>query len=164
MTVPKTTQAVVLQAIVDRLIESIDDQNEATCYLSQWPERPPTMPADFVLTVSAGEGRYDAEAYTGGGQETVFEQSIVIVSIFARRELDEIGHDEQLLIHTTLGLMGKKREVLKALAQWDLRNPSGVRLLIDQIKPLQAEAPGHVDRSAADLAMSFGCDFHWDLT
>jgi hypothetical protein len=173
MAIIATTQAAVLDAIVQRLKKLPGaDLNDSTCFVTLYPERPgPLPPGDLFLTVSPGGGTFDPGWHEGGGEHQTKEDAVVFVTIFSRQKLDRAGRDDNKLLSLPKGLLEWKRMVLRWLSNHDLQVPQADgtgfgSALVNAMAPLTADAAeSHGEKEEyAFLKMGFSTDFLWDLT
>ena len=170
----KTTQDKILLSIVERLIDQIDDLNEANCWLSDQPI-PVSIPGGrFAVTVSMGNGNFPHEFFTGSGTETLVEDgSIVITPIVAvvsdrpRQKWRKITGPTQS--GDTPSILYFKHAILKALLADNSWEPSfdNVPILRDMLAPISVDGPQDVrvgETMAAASQMRFSVVFDWDLT
>lgn len=164
-----TTQEVVLQAIVDRLIDQVTVGSTlltpSTCFVSIDPEPAVAVSAEVFLTVSPEEGTFDP-SFEGGGDNIVLEQAFAVVTIFSRIAMDRTDHAKQFLGDAKRGVFTLKRKVLKALLgnHHQLVDPSGDRLLCNQMQPVSSPRPLSDRRKVGDVQIVFTTDFLWNLS
>ncbi|QDU97536.1 hypothetical protein [Lignipirellula cremea] len=156
----------VLEAIVDRLIEKVDEWTLSTCFFSDAPGVGPAPPGDLFCTVSPGESVF-SDLFAGGGIETLHERGSVVVSVFSRLQLDGDGRAQARWFDARRGLLSRyKPRVLKALlVDWEPQS-AGQRLLRDPLYPVASSAPERMtdgDVSFVRLSLTFGMSFDWTL-
>ena len=164
-----TTQEALLEAIVARLIAQVTAFTTKTCFITAKPLDDPSaaVRSDIFATVSPTDGSFGPE-FEGGGDSQVVERAGVIVVVYSAVRLDPTQRDTAVLTHDTLGLLEYKRLVLKALAGWIPLDGSSNPLLIGEMEPLSSGAPAsgwtQKNRAWADVSITFGTDFDWDVT
>jgi len=167
----QTNQEPILDSIVARLIDQIEDYNDQTCFVSD-QAIPITLPGGRIAcTVSMGPGRFPSEFFAGGGADTLTEDgSIVITPILAinldrprraRRKI--VGQDDQ-----TKGLLYYKGAILRALFASTWEPSAGAQpLLRDMLSPLSCDDPQDVQigkTMATAFKMRVSTVFDWRLT
>lgn len=160
-----TTQTDVLSAVVTRLRAEVTElANESTCFVSDYPYPPPNVANDLFATVSPVDGRFDEAQQIGAGNESVIEETGIVVTVFSRVKLDRVGKTEFLLQDATRGLLPLKRKILKALASHRLVNDDDEELLVNYMHAMQGSAPRFdPDLKLGVMSLHFKTDFEWDL-
>ncbi len=164
-----TTQEVVLQAIVDRLISQVTvgatPLTPSTCFVSIDPEPSVNVSAEVFLTVSPESGTFDP-TFDGGADNIVMELAFAVVTIFTKIQMDRNEHAKHFLGDAKRGVFTLKRKVLKALLanHHQLSDPSGNRLLTNQMAPVSSPRPLADGRKVGDVQLVFTTDFLWDLS
>ena len=160
-----TTQAAVLQAVVNALIESVPNLTAKTCFISLYPDPPAALPENIWCTVSVWDGDFPPEMQDGGGQFTCMEDAGVLVKVFSRMKTDRVGHDVNSLIDEARGLLTLKGHLLRALVG---QNPQFERqnILTSFIKAKRASAPEQSStfKGFNELSILFSTQFIWALT
>lgn len=160
-----TTQDVVLDRVVARLIAQVSGLNAANCYQTVEPYPSADVGHGTFCHVSPGPGQYGQEALAGGGINTPFENASTWVTVFTRVRLDQPNHAERILKDASRGLLTFKRLILKALVGHNLLDANGNPLLIDYIYPTQATQPQLNEQDkVAFVSVAFNTNFEWDLT
>ena len=165
-----TNHSDVLEAVRDRLRDRFDWANESTCILSLDPHPPLTnVSHDVYATIAPEPGRYDAGAHEGGGENTTFEETGVVITIFSKVKLDRVGHADSMLTDHSRGIMRFKHDLLRAFSGHNLSRgvTSGENnyLLINLMAPLQSAVPSNgYEEDYGFISVAFSTDFEWDLT
>lgn len=170
-----TTQDIILQAVVDKLLASMSDIGLTTsqCWIgvdSDIENAP--IQHNWFLVVSPMAGQFSGAMIDGGGENTVQEDSGVTITVYSSLKLDRSGQAEQVLNHSSRGLLYLKRRTLKALAGLQLYSAAAptVPLLVNHMAPLGSGNPETYYRNGQDTAklhrqqLSFSTDFLWDLS
>ena len=158
-----TTQDAVLLAIVDRLRLQLSLSN-SQCFLSVQPEAQPTVNQNLWMTVSPEDGRIDESAFAGGGQETLFEETFAVITIFSAMRLDRPEHSISFLTEAARGVLIAKRKVLKALAGFDPVNGDGDLILNEPMIPTSCPRPLNDRQRIGDVQLWFSLSYRWDMT
>lgn len=164
-----TDQTTVVEAVVTRLIASVNEFGDGNCFLtSEPPEDPVAIRQDLFCTVSPTDSQFDQGVQEGAGIDGTFENAAVIVVVFNAVRLDQTGRDASLLTKSGRGLLDLKRGILKALSGHDLKDAAGDEILVNYMSPLRSEAPRSIkdkdSKFVGDLALLFSTDFQWNLT
>lgn len=166
----KTDQALILTAIVDRLIAEIEDYNDQNCWESDDPV-PDSAPGGYEFcTVSFGGGNFPREFFDGGGHETLTESGSVIIAPTVTLTGDRPRRRRRRLTADADGrnLMNRKRLILKALfgSQWEPAD-GDKPLLRDLPSPLSCSPASDVQIGEArmlQMRITIATTFDWDLT
>lgn len=157
------TQEVVLTAVVDRLVAQLAI-NANRCYVSTQPLSTIPPGGDYFVTVSLGDGQFDAEIQEQHAVQ-LQEQTEVIITVLTRMHLDRADRDIYLLTDDTRGLLTIKRLILKALVGHDLVEGAGDTFLRRLVAVKYAEKPQYdPEKMVGWLSIHFAVDFDWDLT
>ena len=168
----RTTQDVILEAIVERLISTIPELNDQTCWVSDQPI-PNTLPqGKFAVTVSMGAGRFPAEFFAGGGSSTVTEDGSVVITIILATTLDRPKRAWRRIVGGSSAnmpsLLSFKLAILKSLlaGTWEPK-ADGQPILRDLIAPLSCDDPRDVqigETIGSAMQMRFSTVFDWRLS
>jgi len=159
------TQSDVVKSLVTRLRDQLS-LNERQCYRTIHPlTKARTPPGDWWVTVSAGEGYFDAPLFEGGGRNQLSEDLQVTVTGYSRVRLDSTGHDEQLLDELERGLFHIKRRLLDAVAGIDLLDADGNPFLREFLVPRSATRPEYDEAEYTGwISIVFSMQYDWELT
>lgn len=158
-----STQAEVLEAIVERLISQIEQLADNTCFLSLTPEPPVNVSQNLFVTVAPLAGTFGEGEFEGGGENVTFERAGVVVTIFSAIKLDRVAHAAEILLDKNRGLLEWKRKILRTLAGHDPTVEGGDETLTELVTPLDS-SPITYDGKHARLMLTFSTDIDWDLT
>ena len=141
----KGTQAGLLLAVRDRLIDAIPELNESNCLMCDY-ELPAQLLDSLICTVSAGDGQFDVSLFAGGGHATLAEEITVSVALFRMVAIDRTDSTEQALIAANGFVSDWKPRFLRALLLDQHGNPwepmhNGRAMLRDQLQPATYTAP-----------------------
>jgi hypothetical protein len=172
-------QATVLQAVIDRLQAALK-LSDRQCYPTARPQDVPAVPigGDYFVTVSPGGGTFDLEEQVPGVAATeltaaiagnVTESSDVTVTAYSRIKTDSTGHDRDMLMDATRGLLPIKKAILSAMCGQDLEDADGNTFLRQLIYAQGCSAPDIVQLPGSEatygrLSIMFGVSWDWDLT
>jgi len=157
-----SSQADVLNAVVSRLLESIEELTTAMCMVTFDPEPPPGISKGVFLLISPMEGTFDSEVFTGSAQHVVIEQTGIVVTTYLTYKGRAGVHDGDLL-DPRRGLLEWKRRILRALAGHDL-GAGRDEPLTTLLEPLQSGRPElSADGRHVSLMITFSTDIHWEL-
>lgn len=165
-----TTQDLILTAVVERLIEAIEDYNDQNCWESDDPVPHSHAGGSEFCTVSFGAGNFPHEFYTGGGSATLTEAGSIIIAPTVPLTGDRPGRRRRRLTNDPDGrnLINRKRQILKALFGSDWEPADGAKpLLRDLPHPVSCTAPGDVhvgDAMMLQARITIATTFDWDLT
>lgn len=161
------TQAEVLHAITQRLIDKIDQYNETSCFVLDQPV-PEELPiGKECCTVSPGPGNFVPSLFGGAGIATLTEDATAVVTPLVRHVRGPAGRGTVKLLNEDDGLVTRKWEILQALLanDYDL-NIDGRYLLRDQLTPQSAAAPGETQigkHKMLGLSITFHIPFDWAI-
>lgn len=153
----------ILLAIIARLIDEVDDADEASCYLAIDEQEIAGSADNFVLVVSPMSGQFDDGALDGGGQLVATDYFDFSVTGYSTTMLDQTYQDTKALTDATLGLVQLHRDILQALTAHDLLNTDDENVLRDPILPRSYEF-GRNGRGLCFVRQVFRLSFDWDLT
>jgi len=162
-----TTQDKVLEAIAQRLRNKVEEFNDAgVCFFSdqQFPLKPP--PGDLFCTVAAGDGVFPEDKFSGGGDDTLTENSTVDITVFRKALSQQPGKMDEALLSSEKGLIKRfKPRILRAMFKdaWDPVDGDGVELLRDYLFPIRAERPNTWREQYVYLRLTIGANFDWSL-
>lgn len=157
-----TTQDVVLTRIVTQLRASMS-LSDSQCFLSCHPEAQPSVNQNLWITVSPEDGLFDADAFAGGGNETLFEQTFAVITIFSAMRLDRPEHSISFLTDNARGVLIAKRKVLKALSMFDPQDEDDLYLLSEPMAPTNSPRPLNDRQRIGDVQIWFAFSYQWDL-
>jgi hypothetical protein len=163
------SQADILNAVVDRLIEAIDDFSDANCFLCDQPI-PRALPTGRIgCTVSMGGGQFPQEFFAGGGIDTLTESGSVIVTPIVVAKSDRPYRKTRKIVggkdDSIINMLSLKQQILAALLGEDWEAPLGY--LRDMISPISADDPHDVpigETMATAMQIRFAIVFDWKLT
>lgn len=163
-----TTQTIVLQAVVDRLISKVSQFTEENCFLTTTPpEDPPeNITTNVFCTVSPTNSQFDQGVHEGAGVDCTIEEAGVQIVIFNSEKLDRHGRDTVMLTEDARGLLVMKREILRYLSGHDLEDQNNNQILVSRMAPLRSDNPKSARDNktrVGDLSILFSTDFQWDL-
>lgn len=124
-----TTESIVLDRIIARLRSELG-LDERTCYASVEPLAP-IIPkgGPWFVSVSLLDGIFEEGEQSRLTLPTLSGNTTEAVDFkvtgYVRMDLDSTDHAIKRLSHATRGLLGRKRQILKALVGWDLLTTSG---------------------------------------
>lgn len=164
----QTTQILILEAIVDRLIDQIPAYNDQNCWVSDSPVPLSHPGGDELCTVSFGDGSFPHEFFTGGGQDTLVEMGSIIIAPTVpmrgdrlRRRMRRIAEDDGK------SLLDRKQQILRALFFDHWEPVFGEQpLLRDMPAPTRCTAPGEVmigEARMLQIQITIDTTFDWDL-
>lgn len=171
-----TTQTIVLNAVIAMIQAGVTELREIT--LATSVDQALEVEADTFIwgrVVPVG-GEYDDAAFTGGGENVLFELTGFHLVIAATRSSDPVGRKIAEMTQTALGpewgvaqtrsMLSIKHEVLKTLTGKQLLNGSGQSILINLMQPMRCDPVVTVpdERSLDYMILTFTTDFNWDLT
>lgn len=164
-----TDHATVLQAVVDRLIDQLEDVGVSgkTCFIADEPEIVETPSADnLFITVCPIDSQFDEGALVGAAENLCIEESGVLVSIHSAMDLDRVEHAKAVLTNSQRGLLVIKQRILKALTGHRLVDGGGNELLVNLIHPMRAQnlVPRNDRTRLKRVSLMFSTDFQWDLS
>jgi len=166
------TQSVVLQRVVARLRDQLS-LDPRQCFESLQAESPPEIPpgGNYFLSVSPGSGQFWPEEQVAGN---ITEQWGVVVTGYARIQLDSVNHDDRILHDDVRGLLEIKHKILKSLCGHDLLTADGDTFLRQVLYATSAGQPQigspisngqpRRDMYIGWISVAFGVDFDWDIT
>lgn len=140
---------------------------------------PPQVPlgvtaSGYYLVVSMGNLTFDAGMQFGGGENQVEAVAEISVTCITRLALDDVGGDDQLLVHASRGLYPIAAGVVRALAQQDLPHPtSGSDTFLREYLTVSGVSPPQVGQltptagpqiPAAWITCTFTAAFDWDMS
>lgn len=158
----KGTFDAILLAVVARLIDQVGGFNAATCYLSLNPDAlPMPNPGTIICVVAPTSGAFDEAMFEGGGIEQTNSVSGIIVKIHSPVQLDEVHRDAVFLTDESLGLIGKVRLIIKALADWSPTVGADEQTR-DPLIPSDFAFTRN-SRSLGACELTFRLSFDWDL-
>lgn len=157
-----TTQAAVLQAIVDRLKAALSF-SDSQCFLSVHAEPNATVDQNLWITVSPEDGQFDQELLDGAGRSGVAEQTWAVLTIFSQVRLDRPEHDVSMLNDTSRGVLSLKHRVINALTQFDPTNSDGDFILMEPMAPTNSPRPLSDRKKLGDVQLWFSTKFLWDI-
>jgi hypothetical protein len=167
-----TTQDVILQAVVDKLLTDLADLGitASQCWISDDPEiENAPIQQNWFLVVSPMAGQFNGSIIDGAGTYGVQEDAGVTVAIFTAIKTDRAGQSAQALLDADRGLLPLKHRILKSLAGKQLYATAAptVELLINYMAPLHCSNPDRHRCEGAHtglkrLLLSFSTDFLWD--
>jgi hypothetical protein len=161
------TQSEILTAVKTRL-QSFLGLGARHCFLVARARDITTIPpgGDYWITIAPSPGSFH-EAEQDYAQCT--EDAEVTVAAYTRIKLDSTGHDYQLLLHASRGLIPIKRKLLQALVGHDLQiNEAGDTCLRWVCHARRSGGPDIV-RAGDDgvycgrIQVDFGVPFDWEL-
>lgn len=162
----KTTQVEVLQAVLARVIETVEGLNQFNAFLSIEPTPPEFPTHKLFATVAPLDGQFDTELLDGGGIHQCLEMTGVVITVYYRTHLDKNEHSENALHLTPESLLPMKRKLLKAFTNHDLESNSEP-ILSNLMQPNRSPASSTVrDESGQKISyvqLYFSTDFIWDL-
>lgn len=153
----------ILNAIVARLIDEVEDADEASCFLAIETDQLAPSADGFVVLVSPQSGQFDEGALDGGGQVMATDYFEFSVTVYSTTMLDDSYRDNKALTDAALGLVQRHRDVLQALTAHDLLNTDDENVLRDPILPRGYEF-GRSGRGLCFVRQVFRLAFDWDLT
>lgn len=173
----RSTQADILVAFRDRLLEFCPGCTDLTCFISDQP-MPAIIPGGgHCVTVSIGDGVFDQSLFTGGGASTLCEESQIVVTILTQITLDRIPQAERALLEDDRGLLVRwKFSILRALLLDDPNQGNDSKpwepalgdkpLCRDLIRPTVATSPQDVPGKPGWIGfqITFAVSFDWDLS
>lgn len=168
-----TDQVEVFEAILDRLRDQIPEFNKPnTCFIVADPEQfLPEERQTLCLTVAPHAGDFDAEAFTGGGDDVVLERSGFTVTVWSRIKLDRPDEQTIAVKDTQRGLFPLKQKILRAILVddtdgegWMPTDNAGAPLLTDYIAPVSAGFPAVMHKGCITLSIAFSLNWAWDLS
>lgn len=170
----RATQKQILDAIVERLRDKVDDLGDTNCFASD-QRQPVSWPPDHhAVTVSVGGGRFPEPFYASAGALTLCEQTTVAVTVWLHMDLDRSGRVEEALLSECGLISDWKPDILRALLitedddgnpiPWHPVGEDGLGLLRNMLAPLSCS---DVFTDAAGewigMTLTFGVDFDWRL-
>lgn len=163
-----TDQATVLSRVLVRMIDTIGEFNESTCFLTAQPLQEPiaSVQNNLFCTVSPTSGTYDESVFVGAGEHCVIENGGIIIVVYNAMRLDRSSHDSILLTDATRGLLTLKWKIIKALAGHVLQDQEGNSILVNPMAPERAEdirSMWERPVGLGDMALVFSTDFEWDI-
>jgi hypothetical protein len=162
-----TTKTEIAQAIVDRLVDQVAEFNRTTLFLSIAPDPDdlPSIQHNLFGTVAVSAGNFDEAVFVGGGQNTVFYNGSIAVTIFSKIQTGRPGVSTDLVSDRARGLWEIERKVLRALAGHAIQNPDGDPIGTEYLQPLSDSDARREDvTKTGDLQVVFALAFEWDLT
>lgn len=152
------TQLEVLRAVVELLLDEIDDLTRSTCVVSHYPQIPPGSSNNVFVTVTPMEGSFEPQDH----QSAIIENSGVVVTVWSAIK-GRAGRGEQELMDETRGVLDWKRRILRVLSLRDL-SVEGNTPLAALMFPLSSGRPEvDFDSGRVSLMMSFSTDIWWDI-
>ena len=163
-------QAEVLGYLVRHLRRSLR-LDERRCFETLSPLLPEGFSppgGDWFITVAEGGGMFPLEDQH---PQQCMESWSILVTVYTRVKLDRSGHDQQLMVDASRGLLRLKRQVLRAVVGEDLTT--------DEESPDSARSEflrshlhvNHAQRMEYDqaagigwLTIELGVEYDWDLT
>ena len=168
------TQQQILEVIRARLIKTVPEWTEDTCFLSDHPA-PLRVPAgDTFCTITPGDGQFPEAFFAGGGTITLNESTELMTTIYTMERLDESDRFHSVMLGKERGLISYfKQRVLRSLlisddgtTQWE-PTLGGNELLRNMLRPLRCTAPQSVDSvdqiRFVQLSITWEIDFDWSL-
>lgn len=154
----------ILEKIVARLIDQIENATAANCYLSVNPDALPAPgPGGIVYIVSPTSGTFDEAYYEGGGREQLFAKGGIVVKIHSPLQLDQPGHDLAFLTHESQGIIDRATDVISALSDWSPEDASSNAQTRDPLYP-HSYAFTRASKSLGGCEIVFNCNFDWDVS
>lgn len=164
----RTTQKLILQAFVARLIADIDDYNSQNCFVSDQPVPPQFIGGRSFCTVSPGSGRFPQEFFGGAGDHTLVEDASVIITPGMARKLDKPHKRDAVILNLSDSLVQRKHDILQSLFGEIWEPADGDQpLLRDLPSPVSVTAPADVRVGETDmiaLQITVATVFDWDLS
>ena len=153
------TQLEVLSAVVEALLDEIDDLTRSTCVVSHYPQVPPGSSSNVFVTVTPMEGSFEPQDH----HSAIIENAGVVVTVWSAIK-GRAGRGEQELMDETRGVLDWKRRILRVLCGRDL-SVEGSNPLASLMFPLNSGRPEvDFDSGRVSLMMSFSTDIWWDIT
>ncbi len=171
-----TTKREVLQRSKDLLESSLPRFKSRIFVMASGEDLPTNLRDQEVLTISIAGGSFDYSAQTGAGQNVVPYQGTLKVKLWKTSRTDRQGSDEGALLDTD-GVFDLERDILRAMLGSQLPGLEGsydpiltqACYAVDDSEPERTSdgAFGNNprgDMSQVVLVMTFGVDFHWNLS
>jgi len=163
----RATQKQILQAVVDRLIDYVDDYNTQNCFVSDQAVPSHFMGGRDFCTVSPGSGRFPTEFFTGAGTNSLVEDATIVITPGMVRRLDKPHKKDLVIVDLADSLVERKRQVLAAMVLDAWEPAIGTQPLTrDMLSPVSATAPGDVrvgETEMIALQLTFSTVFDWLL-
>ena len=162
----------VLLQIVQRLIATIKEANESTCYLSLDPDTLPNNPGDTVFVVAPLSGTFREGAFVGGGVAFLAVHSGCIVKIHCPTLIDQDHRDATAITDESLGLIRHASKVISSLSPSSLEAPSyegwtpkgQTYLLTSPLRPVGYSLHKSENAAIRSIELTFAFEFDWDTT
>jgi len=168
MTREYATEEQILESIVERLRDKIDEWSGDSVMLTDHPQPLKVPPSDTFCTVSAGDGTFPPEMFQGGGDLTCTEVCNIIVAPYSQHDLDSIDSLEHALLKAERGVLSRyKRQILKMLLKdWE-PTYNGNELLRSMMRPAYSTKPEVLTvpggMSFVTISLVFEVEFDWEL-
>ena len=161
-----TNHIAVLDAVIARLLATIDQLKPSTCFLSLDTRPSIALQSNLFVTVAPMGGIFNVGVFDGGGRDGVLEETGVIVSAFSAMRLDRMEHAAKVLSDNSRGLLIMKHRVLDALAGHDLQDFFGNSLLTSLMQPVNSGHPQEAlyGEHHVGFSLAFSTPFEWDLS
>ena len=151
----------ILKAIVDRLVDQVEECNDMTCYLALSPDAVAQSAGDFTFVVAPLSGTFDQGYIEGGGQEQMKVDSGIVVKIHSDSHLDHVARDTAFLTAHGQNVLDVARRVLKALSCWSPVKDQN-HITRDPLTPTSFVLAKSQSGLGA-IEIDFACCFDWDL-
>lgn len=165
-----TTQDKILDAIVDRLRESVDVYNDQNCWVSDDPIPLSHPGGEEFCTVSFGDGIFPPEFFTGGGELTLVEMGSIVIAPTIRQTGDRPRRKARRIATDSenRNLLYRKLQILKSLFKNDWEPAFETQpLLRDLPNPTRCSSPAEVmvgEIKMIQFRLTISTVFDWDLS
>lgn len=159
-----TTLATILDRVVARLRDDIDDCGAANCYVSADPDSlPASNPAEFIYVVSPGPtGRFPEGYFDGGAANQAVVETVIVVTVHCVSQNDEPGRDHEFFTNQQRGVIAKGNLVIKSLGGHDLVDELDNNILAQPFFPADY-ALERRKRERGSMQLGFTCIFDWSF-
>lgn len=155
----------VLESVVARLHDQLEDARGNNCYLSLDPEMIVNgRPGDFFYVVTPLDGNFDAANMAGGGQLQATVDTTFAVTIHSIRRKDRPGESSEFLNHDSTGIISRGTDVLQALVAHDVQDLDGDEVGYEPIMPISYNIGQTGDGSSGWMQFAFSVAFDWELS
>jgi hypothetical protein len=155
-----TTPAIIVGAIIDRLVSQVAEATEHTCYESHPGHRFQVNARDVFITIWLDGGQFDQAELDGGMVVITANVTATIHSAILR---DETGRDAEFLRDAAHGVLIIGHKIVKALTLYDLLSGTD-EILREPMRPVQVSTPEHLESQPGVWDLTFEVKFDWSTT
>lgn len=157
-----TTQAGILEAVREILLQSVDGLTEKNCFVTLYPDPQGGFTDDLFCTISPADSVFPEGLQVGGAQFTCMEETGIIVKISTRIRTDRAPQQIEALVSPQRGILWLKWQLLRALVGAD-PTVNGNQVVRQLLWARRCTAP-RIEDQYVSIELDFGVSFDWDLT